>query len=199
MVGMAGERDIALEQFHTVAENGHWCKDEAQYALSTIYRFFENNLPQAQSMTTILVNTFPNNPNLQNQATQLRFLSMIEEKGVEVLSLEFDSLGTKYQITNAGILNNFGYSLINQNRLDEAIEVFKINIRLYPEVANCYDSISEAYLNAGNADMAIHYSRLCLQKLAADSTINDAFKENLNEISKQRLEDLGAETEKLNI
>ncbi len=203
MVGMAGERDTALEQFHTVAENGHWCKDEAQYALSSIYRFFENIPEQAQLMLTRLTNKFPNNASLVNQERQLReqlyLSSLIEEKGVEFLSAEFDSLGSKHGVTNAATLNAFGYTLINQNHLEEAIEVFKINIRLYPEIANCYDSISEAYLNAGNAEMAIHYSRLCLQKVGADSTINDAFRENLNEISIQRLEELGAGTEKLNI
>jgi tetratricopeptide (TPR) repeat protein len=199
MVGMAGERDTALEQFHTVADKGHWCKDEAQFALSTIYRFFENIPQQAQSMTTILVDKFPDNPFLENQDRQLRFLSLIEEKGIEFLSTEFDSLETKYSVTNPGILNGFGYTLIGQNRLEEAIEVFKINIRLYPDIANGYDSISEAYLITGNTEMAIHYSRLCLQKIAADSTLNDVFRELLNNTSEERLEELGAKTEKLNI
>lgn len=201
VIGMSGDRDTALQQFHDVAENGSWFKYEAQFALAALYRFpgLENDHEQAIQISAQLYEKFPENVWISAQHYQLRFLGLVEEKGVEFLETEFDSLGTKYQITNPGILNNFGYTLSGQDRIDEAIEVFKINIQLFPEVANGYDSLSEAYALAGNNDMAIHYSRLCLEKLAADSTLNDAFRQNLLEINETRLEELGVNSDKLNI
>lgn len=39
--------------------------------------------------------------------------------------------------------------------MDEAIRIFKINIQEYPEFWNCYDSLGEAYMNAGQKELAI--------------------------------------------
>ena len=38
-------------------------------------------------------------------------------------------------------LNTTGYNLINGNRLDQAIEVFKLNVKLHPKAWNTYDSL----------------------------------------------------------
>ena len=91
------------------------------------------------------------------------------------------------------------HNYLNQNLYDEAIEILKINIELFPDVANGYDSLSEAYLTAGNAEMAIKYSKLCLEKLPGDDTINEEFRENLRTLSEDRLEELGANTDAVNI
>jgi tetratricopeptide (TPR) repeat protein len=52
-------------------------------------------------------------------------------------------------------LNNAGYALLGQEKFDDAIEVFKLNVKLYPKSGNVYDSLGEAYLLAGNKDKAI--------------------------------------------
>jgi len=41
--------------------------------------------------------------------------------------------------------NSYGYFLLNQGRVDEAIEKFKKQVSLAPKVANPYDSLGEAY------------------------------------------------------
>jgi tetratricopeptide (TPR) repeat protein len=156
VLGMNGDRDTALQLFHDVAENGRWFKFEAQFALSAVYRYFERDFEQALALNIQLYTNFPQNVWIATQYDQLRFLTLVEEKGVEFLESEFDSLETKYQVTNPGILNGFGYTLVFENRFNEAIEVFKINIKLFPEVANGYDSLSETYALAGNNDMAIY-------------------------------------------
>lgn len=52
-------------------------------------------------------------------------------------------------------LNMSGYKLLAQKKITEAIEVFKVNVKLYPESANTYDSLGEAYEKAGNKKLAI--------------------------------------------
>ncbi len=54
-----------------------------------------------------------------------------------------------------GQLNHLGYELLQQKRTDDAIEVFKLNVEAFPESGNCYDSLAEAYLQAGQKDLAI--------------------------------------------
>jgi hypothetical protein len=53
------------------------------------------------------------------------------------------------------IMNTFGYQLMRANHLDQAIEIFKLNVEAYPQSANVYDSLGEAYMNKGDRELAI--------------------------------------------
>ncbi len=59
-----------------------------------------------------------------------------------------------YQSVEAEI-NSFGYRLVQLKKMDEAIEMFKLNVELYPESANVYDSLGDAYEQLGNKAEAI--------------------------------------------
>jgi CubicO group peptidase (beta-lactamase class C family) len=52
-------------------------------------------------------------------------------------------------------LNNLGYGLLQQKKVAEAIAVFKLNVELYPQSWNVYDSLGEAYMVNGEKEMAI--------------------------------------------
>ncbi|MEP6597228.1 MAG: tetratricopeptide repeat protein, partial [Ginsengibacter sp.] len=52
-------------------------------------------------------------------------------------------------------LNTTGYNLINAHRLNDAIEVFRLNVKLHPKAWNPYDSLGEALALAGNKKEAI--------------------------------------------
>jgi cytochrome c-type biogenesis protein CcmH/NrfG len=45
--------------------------------------------------------------------------------------------------------------LLQQKKNAEAIEVFKLNVEAFPESANTYDSLGEAYMKAGQKELAI--------------------------------------------
>ena len=52
-------------------------------------------------------------------------------------------------------LDVWGYALVARGRIKEAIEVFKLNVELYPGSSAVYASLGEAYLNNGNKALAI--------------------------------------------
>ncbi|MCU7549918.1 hypothetical protein OCK74_12370 [Chitinophagaceae bacterium LB-8] len=52
-------------------------------------------------------------------------------------------------------INSAGYQLMNANRLNDAIELFKLNVQFFPKAWNPYDSLGEAYAKAGKKDLAI--------------------------------------------
>ena len=52
-------------------------------------------------------------------------------------------------------LNTLGYTLLQQQKTAEAIAIFKANVELYPQSANVYDSLGEAYMSKGEKELAI--------------------------------------------
>lgn len=52
-------------------------------------------------------------------------------------------------------LNQFGYELLNNNKLKEAIVVLKINTEEYPMSWNVFDSLAEAYMLNGEKQLAV--------------------------------------------
>lgn len=62
--------------------------------------------------------------------------------------------GSEHKL-NEGDLNFLGYQLMQLKRTDDAIKVFQLNVQEYPNAWNPYDSLAEAYMNAGQKDLAI--------------------------------------------
>ena len=60
-------------------------------------------------------------------------------------------------------INNAGYFLLGQNRIDQAIEIFKLNVELHTNSANAFDSLGEAYLKKGDKSNALSNYRKALE------------------------------------
>ncbi|HFA48624.1 MAG TPA: serine hydrolase [Bacteroidetes bacterium] len=67
-----------------------------------------------------------------------------------------------YEDIHPGLLNSSGYALMQENKLAEAIDIFRANIELFPEEANPYDSLAEAYLEKGDKTNALKYYKMAL-------------------------------------
>jgi tetratricopeptide (TPR) repeat protein len=67
---------------------------------------------------------------------------------------------------NEANFNKLGYYKLNENNYEEAIQIFKINMLLYPESANVYDSYADALKRKGDTLQAIEFYK---KSLAIDS------------------------------
>ena len=54
-------------------------------------------------------------------------------------------------------LNMLGYQLMWRDMAEAAVGIFKLNIAVYPESANPYDSLGEFYMTTGDNELAIKY------------------------------------------
>lgn len=52
-------------------------------------------------------------------------------------------------------LNGIGYGLLTRDRVKDAIRIFELNVEVYPDESNPYDSLGEAYMIAGDKERAI--------------------------------------------
>jgi hypothetical protein len=61
------------------------------------------------------------------------------------------------------VLNLAGYQYLNQEKFDDAIKVFSLNVNLFPGSWNAYDSLGEAYMKAGKKELAIENYKKSLE------------------------------------
>jgi CubicO group peptidase (beta-lactamase class C family) len=52
-------------------------------------------------------------------------------------------------------LNTLGYELLGMKRTKDAIEIFKLNVEMFPTSSNPYDSLAETYLADNQKDLAL--------------------------------------------
>ena len=97
-----------------------------------------------------------NNQNKEWLSRQQR--TLVKEDGVWKITsmtiIHVQSLGPSAEAIEANINTN-GYHLLQANKVKEAIEVFKLNVALFPDAWNTYDSLGEAYAVEGNKKQAI--------------------------------------------
>lgn len=60
-------------------------------------------------------------------------------------------------------INTIGYLLLQRKKVAEAIEVFRLNVKDYPQSFNAYDSLAEAHMTAGDKELAIKNYRRSLE------------------------------------
>lgn len=80
-----------------------------------------------------------------------------EEKGADYIKANFEDLTTNFHPEDPKdwILNDLGYAyMYGKKDGEKAVELFKLNTELFPDVANCWDSYGEALLNSGNKTKA---------------------------------------------
>ncbi len=87
---------------------------------------------------------------------------------------EFKATPANLYIYTGRAINAFGYQLLERNRLDDAITVFKLNTEAYPDSANAFDSLGEAYTRRGGREDAIKNYERALQLDPNLTTARDA-------------------------
>jgi hypothetical protein len=82
----------------------------------------------------------------------------IATKGVEEAVKQYHALKASAPTTynfDEDQLNSLGYRLIAVKDFKDAIRILQLNVEVYPESSNAYDSLGEAYLDAGERVLAI--------------------------------------------
>lgn len=102
------------------------------------------------------------------------FVRRIRTEGIAAAIAEFEA--QRGRNANAVLfgeqtLNAAGYALLGEGRKADAIEAFKLNVRAYPQSANVYDSLAEAYLEGGDNTSAARWYREALRRSPADDRV----------------------------
>jgi CubicO group peptidase (beta-lactamase class C family) len=89
--------------------------------------------------------------------------------------------------------NALGYALLNAGRLEEAVDVFAWNAGRFPDHANPWDSLGEAYVAVGDTAGAVRAYRKVLETIPGDEQADPPALASLEQRARSALEALGAD------
>jgi dienelactone hydrolase/predicted negative regulator of RcsB-dependent stress response len=78
---------------------------------------------------------------------------------------------------NETAVNSWGYDLMAGNHLPEAIDLFKLNVQIYPDSGNAFDSLGEAYMRSGQKQLAVESYKTSLEKDPSNQNAKEKLKE----------------------
>jgi CubicO group peptidase (beta-lactamase class C family) len=114
-----------------------------------------------------LTNILYNQPfEMPKQSIAEALMKTLSEKDITAAVKQYRELkakgGADYNFNEAE-LNMLGYQLLGAKKMKEALEIFKLNVEAYPQAANPYDSLGEAYLMAGDKTLALQNYKRALE------------------------------------
>ena len=123
-----------------------------------------------------------------NQSICIPMFYTMKEKNIDAAIVQYNQLKKDkpddYDFREFN-LNLFGYSLLGKSNLDDAIKIFRLNIKNFPESANVYDSLGEAYERSGDKDKALaNYKKAVQNAEKTDDANLNIFRQNLERVQK---------------
>lgn len=85
-------------------------------------------------------------------------------------------------------INLAGYNLLGAGRTTDALKMFQLNVDTYPQSANAYDSLADAYVAAGDRAKAIELAKKADAMLDGDPTVAPDRKELIRANIRQKLQ-----------
>ena len=115
---------------------------------------------------------------VQIPATEIIYKAYVE-KGIDFVKSNFEEWTKDYPDISQvpDILNIIGYEFIKKENFPDAITIFKFNTELFPDDANTWDSLGEAYMVSGNIEQAIENYEKSLRLNPQNTNAVDKLKE----------------------
>ena len=108
------------------------------------------------------------------------------QNGLSVVDRYYAEISWKYGVNNKAseaLINLMGYTYLQNGNNDEAIRVFKENIKRYPNSPNVYDSLGETYETNGQLNLAKeNYKKAYDLALEQDNPFLNIFQANYERV-----------------
>ena len=93
-----------------------------------------------------------------NYPIQNVLYNLVRSEGSEYVKLHATKLAEQADLPfDERFFNYFGYQFIEAKKIEYALQLFKINVELFPTIPNTYDSLAEAYLLSGDKKTALNF------------------------------------------
>jgi Tfp pilus assembly protein PilF len=126
-------------------------------------------------------------------------LSMIDQPGgaakVSAMLKQARKKDPDATVLPEATVNLIGYEFLQAGDTRSALEVMQLNVEAYPDSPNVYDSLADAYVAAGQKDLALQNSKKALDLLASDTTDAQQRKDAIKASAEGKLKQLGASSQ----
>jgi predicted alpha/beta superfamily hydrolase len=110
-------------------------------------------------------------------------------EGIEALDRHYEIVSKKYGIkvvTAENTINHIGYNYLGEGEIEKAIKIFKEGVKRFPNSANVYDSLGEAYEKNDQIKLAkTNYKKAVEIGYKQNHISTPIFKKNLDRVSNQ--------------
>lgn len=128
-------------------------------------------------------------------SAETRFLALADEpdgmRKAEQMFTNERRADPSVVLFSEALLNRFGYEHLAMGDTRVAIELFQMNVTAYPNSPNVYDSLGDAYLAAGQKDLARENAQKALELLASDTADNAQRRDGIKASAEGKLKQLG--------
>ncbi len=118
----------------------------------------------------------------QRPPTQDEFMAILRDGLVDTAVAIYDKFRSEEPdlvLFPEAQMNVMGYRYLQGGMVSEAIAILKMNAEAYPRSANCWDSLTEAYIAGGDNEHALGCIDMVLQALPEDANLSEEFKQTL--------------------
>jgi len=108
-------------------------------------------------------------------------------EGLSAVQAHYKKIATKFGFeiqVPEGLINNLGYRALGDKKLDQAIEAFSYNVKMYPSSANVYDSLADAQEASGALNKAYKNYTKALELAQSNDPSKAMFKKNKERVAK---------------
>jgi dienelactone hydrolase len=124
-------------------------------------------------------------------SAESRFLSFADEpdglRKAEQMFADARRADPKAVLFSEAVMNRIAYGSLAAGDTEGAIALFQMNVVVYPNSPNVYDSLSDAYLADGQKDLARQNAQKALELLASDTVDNAARQDDIRANVEQKL------------
>jgi len=129
-------------------------------------------------------------PGVNVPLNQSRLLKLMETSGWEKAEQAYKEDRKKNpdsDLLDEAALNGMGYMLLQQKKTSTAISIFELAAKSYPNSANAYDSLADAYAAASQPQLAIAASQKEMTLAPNDPNLKPEQKQKLLDLAKRRI------------
>lgn len=152
ILGIQGDRELGLKELHLAVSKSKNTKTEAMFFLGAIYVDLEKDYKKALPIFKELFEKYPDNKFAVMSLARCYWETGSYELAIKQYRLMSNKI--KDDKKYGELYNGYGYRLLQKGFNDEAIEVFKKLVELFPNEANSYDSLGDGYKEIGKIELA---------------------------------------------
>lgn len=123
---------------------------------------------------------------LMEQTLEIKGVKITRALHRELLVSKPDSIRFGDPVLDVPLLGNLGGRLMNENRIEEAVAVFEMNVEAYPEIPRARGALAKAYREAGRLEEAWRSYEIAVElaEQQGDQNLRE-YREKLKQVIKQ--------------